>query len=183
MKMRDMNMIVALAILLLSILVLVAVVTGQHTTFGIVAAVISMVVALGMFCRVFIGTLVWRISDEENKEQLIDIAIFQKNDPEVVTEFARWIREDDRNFMGARVVDIMGALDKEGKRDGYVLKLIGTRKTYLRIKNKFKDTASVIDQWPLDRDEWSQWYLDNYLSDHDETEAPKEEDTTLEMKG
>lgn len=162
MKMRTINHLTAVACVIANILALIAVLTGNHALFGTVAASISTAVSLGMYLRVTIGTAAMKVVESEN--EIVDIAIWQRNEPSVVKKFADWIRNDDRTFQGARFVDIVRAYNPEGKASGYWLLMVGTRASYRRIlKDLDMPEWAVTDYWPLDFKKWGDKLEDTWL--------------------
>lgn len=162
MKMRAMNHLFVVITVLANILAAIAVQTGCHTVFGTVAVAISLVVSLGMYVRVVIGTAALRL---EEKTELIEFAVVQKRDPKVIEMFSKWICNNDRDFLGARIVNIADAVDDNGDMKGYMLLMIGTRSTYDKICRKIGDTCTIINYWPLDMKQWGESILTEYLAD------------------
>lgn len=158
MKMRTYNHMIAIITVIANIMALIAVITGCHTTFGIVAASISLAVGLGMYLRGIIGTAALKMIE---KSELIDIAILQKRDQDVVDGIAKWIRNNDRKFHGSRIVNIADAVDEDGTPMGYWLLLVGTEQSYKKIKAECNH-ATVLNYWPLNLDKWA----DDILKEH-----------------
>lgn len=170
MKLRTYNHLLAVAIALTNILAFIAVLTGQHTVFGIVAVSISLAVGLGMYVRVMIATAAMEVS--EKKDDLIRIAISQQKRPEVMEKFAEWVENNDMDFCGAQLVDLRKAMDGD-KCLGFWLLAIGSRRAYERIKNEMRNCATVLDFWPLDEKQWAE---NIRLSMEIDPDLPKEED-------
>lgn len=180
MKMRTINHVTAAITVLANLLVLIAVLTGMHTLFGIIAASISLAVSIGMYLRVAVGTAALKV--EERKEKLICFAIAQKNDPEVVRKFAEWIRNDDRDFRGAIIVDLFRASDENGDCLGYWLTLVGPESTYLELKKELTN-CDVLDYWPFDCDKLADDILESYLGPCEEADVFDEDEPIEELKG
>ena len=178
MKMRAVNHLTAAVIALVNILTFIAVLTGQHTLFGIVAASISLAVGLGMYLRVVIGTAALQMA-EKNEEKLIYMAIAQKKDNAVVREYAEWVRKGDMDFMGAKIVDLIKAKNDQEEFTGYLLLAVATESVYAQIKNKLGD-ATVLDYWPIERDEWAKAILSDMLEEEPE---PVDDGPIEELKG
>lgn len=164
MKIRICNHVMTIATVIANIMALIAVITGCHTTFGIVAASISLAVGLGMYLRVIVGTAALKMSGYS----LMDIAVLQKRDPAVVKEFAEWVRSGDRWLIGARIVNIADAVDDDGKAQGYWLLMVGNRQSYERLKEKC-GSSTVLDYWPLNTDEWASDILKEYTDIDDDS--------------
>lgn len=179
MKMRTINHVTAAITVLANLLVLIAVLTGMHTLFGIIAASISLAVSMGMYLRVAVGTAALKV--EERREKLVCFAIAQRNEPEVVQEFAKWVRDDDRDFRGAIIVELLRAKDENGDCVGYWLTLIGTESVYRGIKKELTN-STVLDYWPIDRDEYANDILKLYLGD-EEIDDFDEDEPIEELKG
>ena len=175
MKMRTINHLTADIAVILSILVLIAVLTGAHTLFGTIAASIGLAVSLGMYLRVVVGTAALQVADKQ--EKLIRFAVAQKNDPTVVRQFADWVARGDMEFEGAQIADLCTALDEEGNRKGFWLLMVGSQSTYESIKRKLKNTT-VLDYWPIDPKTWCENLMDTLANDDDFAE-----DAIPELKG
>jgi len=179
MKMRTINQVTAAITVLANLLVLIAVLTGMHTLFGIIAASISLAVSMGMYLRVAVGTAALKV--EERQEKLVCFAIAQRNDPEVVQEYAKWVRNDDRDFRGAIIVELLRAKDENGNCVGYWLTLVGTESVYREIKKELTN-STVLDYWPIDRDGYARDILKLYLGD-EEIDDFDEDEPIEELKG
>lgn len=180
MKMRTINHVTAAITVLANILVLIAVLTGMHTLFGTIAASISLAVSMGMYLRVAVGTAAMKV--EERREKLVCFTIAQKNDPEVVCKFAEWIRNDDRDFRGAKIVDLLRARDENGDCLGYWLTLVGPESTYLELKKELTN-CDVLDYWPFDNDRLADDLLNSYLGSSEEADDFDEDEPIEELKG
>lgn len=186
MKMRTINHLTAVACVIANILALIAVLSGNHTLFGTVAVSISTAVSLGMYLRVLIGTAAMEVVEKEN--EIIDIAVWQRDEPSVVKKFADWIRNDERTFQGARFVDIARAYNPEKGIVGYWLLMVGTRASYRRIL-KYLDMPewAVTDHWPVDFKAWGDRLEDAWLDQEDgpieELAEPADGDPIAELKG
>jgi len=179
MKMRIFNNLVAGVIAIISVLALIAVLTGQHTLFGILAASVSTVVAIGMYLRTLIGTAALSVADKQQK--LMFIAIAQKRNQDVVNEFAKWMETDDTDFMGAKICNLVEVVDESGKLAGFWLLLVGTRDIYDKIRIAIKDTNTVLDYWPIDRKKYAQLILDDY-TEYENAEVVEAEDLDIPME-
>ena len=180
MKMRTINHVTAALTVLVNILVLIAVLTGAHTLFGTIAVSISLVVSMGAYLRVAIGMAALKV--EERQEKLVCFAIAQQNNPEVVRKFAEWMRNDDRDFHGAKIVDLLGATDENGDRQGYWITLVGPESTYLEIKKELTN-CDGLDYWPFDHDKLADLVLNSYLGTGGETDDFDEDEPIEELKG
>lgn len=182
MKMRYANHLLAIFCVLLNILALIAVLTGMHTVFGIAAVSISLAVSMGMYLRVLVGTAAMQVADKQ--DELVDIAIAQKKDPNVVDGFANWMKNKDFYFHGARMVDLMRGWDKDGEHVGYWTLMIGTRKVYEDILKELGESATVLDYWPINYESWAEELRATYLPDFQEEEIVEPEDDAIpELKG
>lgn len=182
MKMRIFNNLLAGVIVIVSVLALIAVLTGQHTLFGTIAASVSTVVAIGMYLRTLIGTAALSVADKQ--QELMFIAIAQKRNQDVVNEFAKWMETNDTDFMGAKICNLVDAVDESGKRAGFFLLLVGTRDIYNKIRKEGKDKYTVLDYWPVDWKKYAQSILDDY-AEYENAEVVEEEglDVPMELKG
>ena len=180
MKMRTINHVTAAITVLANLLVLIAVLTGMHTLFGVIAASISLAVSMGMYLRVAVGTAAMKV--EERQEKLVCFAIAQRNEPEVVLEFARWVKNDDRDFRGVIIVDLLRAKDENGDYIGYWLTLIGSESVYRKIKKELTN-STVLDYWPLDHDKYASDILDLYLGSSEEADDLDTDEPIEELKG
>lgn len=177
MKMRVLNHLLAAVCVVVNIFAMVAVLTGNHTVFGVIAVSLSMVVSLGVYLRMLIGTAALQMADKEAK--LVRFAIAQQKDPSVVRQFAEWVKSGDLDFNGAQITDLCKAIDENGKCEGFWLLMIGTQNTYESIRRKLSQTATILDYWPIDPEKWCQNLLDTLEQDEDFDEA----DAVPELKG
>ena len=181
MKVRTINHIMACVTVLTNVLALIAVLSGQHTLFGTIAVSISMAVSAGMYMRVALSTAALMVSEDTDakQEKLVEIAIAQKDDIHVLQNVAKWVRTGDREWMGARITDLVVASDKDGKRCGFWLLLIGTQSVYENILKAVNNAAAVLDYWPIDADKWADGMLETYMKpewlEEEDDDAPIEE--------
>lgn len=178
MKMRTVNQITGAACVLANAVGLIAVLTGMHTTFGVVAVSISLAVSLGMYLRVVVGTAALKVAEQQ--EKLIYIAVAQKNDPAVVNEYAEWVLKGDMEFMGARICNLVEAVDENGNRAGYWILMVGTPKICDNIRHNLK-TGTVLDYWPIDWENAAKQIVTDYLGDQETIEP--DDDAIPELKG
>ena len=175
MKMRKLNELTAIAVVLVNILVFIAILTGPHTVFGIVAASISLATALGAYLRAVVGTAALRVS--EKQEKLVRFAVAQQKDPSVVRQFAEWVKTGDLEFDGAMITDLAKAIDENGNCEGFWLLMIGSQSAYESIRKKLH--ATVLDYWPIDPEKWCH----NILEALEQDEDFDEDDAIPELKG
>ena len=175
MKMRKLNELTAIAVVLVNILVFIAILTGPHTVFGIVAASISLATALGAYLRAVVGTAALRVS--EKQEKLVRFAIAQQKDPNVVRQFAEWVKTGDLELEGAMITDLAKAMDENGNCEGFWLLMIGSQSAYESIRKKLP--ATVLDYWPIDPEKWCH----NILEALEQDEDFDEDDAIPELKG
>lgn len=171
MKMRVVNHIVAAACVVANILAMIAVLTGMHTLFGTIAVSLSLAVSLGLYLRVFVGTVALKVAEEQ--EELTLIAVAQKDEPDVVYGVGNWIRNQDTNFMGAKICNLVRATDRDGNKLGYFLLLVGTKSTYRKIEREIGKTCTVLDYWPIDWEEWAESTIEAYIDDPDDDAIPE----------
>lgn len=177
MKMRTFNHLTAIVCVIVNILAMIAVLTGQHTLFGVIAVSISLAVSLGMYLRAVIGTAALQVADKQ--EKLMRFAVAQQKDPEVVRQFAEWVKTQDMDFEGAQITDLCKAIDENGKCEGFWLLMIGSQSQYETIKKKLSGSSTVLDYWPIDPSKWCQNLLDALEQDEDFIE----ENAIPELKG
>lgn len=177
MKMRKLNELTAIAVVLVNILVFIAILTGPHTVFGIIAASISLATALGMYLRAMVGMAALRVS--EKQEKLVRFAVAQQKDPNVVRQFAEWVKTGDMEFDGAMITDLAKAMDESGNCEGFWLLMIGSQSAYENIQKKLSPTTTVLDYWPIDPEKWCH----NILETLEQDEDFDEDDAIPELKG
>lgn len=179
MKMRKLNHLMAIVTVLACILALIAVLTGEHTTFGVVSASVALAVSLGMYLRVVIGTAALQVADKQ--EELLYFSIAQKKDLAVVRQFSEWVKQNTQVFKGALMTDLVKAVDEDGNCNGFWVLLVGTRSQYNEIRKELGNSTTVLDFWPIDRDKWARKLLEELTKGEDFPEG--DEVPTPELKG
>lgn len=177
MKMRKINNLAAIIIALINIVAFIALLTGPHTIFGIIAVSVSMAVSFGMYLRVLVGTAALRVS--EKQEKLVRFAVAQQKDPNVVRQFAEWVKTGDLEFEGAMITDLTKAMDENGNCEGFWLLMIGSQSTYESIRKKLSPSSTVLNYWPIDPEKWCH----NILEALEQDEDFDEDDAIPELKG
>jgi hypothetical protein len=129
-----------------------------------------------MYLRVVVGTTAMQVADKQSK--LMQFAIAQKKNPEVVIQFAEWVKAGDMGYKGAQIVDLCKATDSDGNCEGFWLLAVGTQLQYEVIKKELSN-STVLDYWPIDHDKWYESLLDTLANDDDFAE----DDTIPELKG
>ena len=183
MRMRALNILIAGICFAIAVLGLLAMYTVHAPGMAIVTMWIAAFCGLVMFVRVVIGAIAsakWQKEYEASDSELMEFAVAVKSDPAVKEKILSWFRTyEGRTFFGAqaRLANVADLVDGEGRKDGYWLLMVGTRKGYETAVKETSEYATVLDFWPVPEEGW-----DAMFRNDDELDESNHEPDTIDHR-
>jgi hypothetical protein len=98
----------------------------------------------------------------------MEFAIGCKRDASVRDKILGWLStyEGRTSFDGqARLANVADLVNEEGRKDGYWLLFVGTRRGYEIAVKEASEYATVLDFWPIAEDGWNALFVDDIAAE------------------
>jgi len=168
MRSRTVNILTSVACLLAAIGCLMSMQAANATQPVIIAMWVAVVCTTIMLVRTVVAAIALRKFNADTDAGLMEFAIGCERDASVRDKILGWLStyEGRTSFDGqARLANVADLVNEEGRKDGYWLLFVGTRRGYEIAVKEASEYATVLDFWPIAEDGWNALFGDDFDGD------------------